>query len=200
MRREIRWPRIVGAAALLVMLAGCAGKSPKVTYYTLAPIAAAGTASAEPLAIGVGPVDLPKALDRSQIATRVGPNRIDYDEFHRWAGTLDADILDVTAVNLSRLLGTDRVAVYPAAAAFPLDVRVLLDIVRFDSDANGSVTLDVRYTLEDGAGTAVDGGAFRTVKGSASDDYEARAAAHSAALGELADTLAARIRALPPAG
>ena len=199
MRRETRWPTAV-AAALLVMLAGCVGKSPKVTYYTLAPIAAAGTASAEPLAIGVGPVDLPKALDRSQIATRVGPNRIDYSEFHRWAGTLDADILDVTAVNLSRLLGTDRVAVYPAAAAFPLDVRILLDVVRFDSDTNGSVTLDVRYTLEDGAGTAVDGGAFRTVKGPASDDYEARAAAHSAALGELADTLAARIRALPPAG
>ena len=200
MRCEPRWPAAVGAAALLVMLAGCVGKSPKVTYYTLAPIAAAGTASSEPLAVAVGPVDLPRALDRAQIATRVSPNRIDYDEFHRWAGTLDADILAVTAVNLSRLLGTDRVAVYPAAAAFPIDVRILLDVIRFDSDATGSVTLDVRYTLEDGAGTAIDGGAFRTVKGSAGDDYEARAAAHSAALGGLAEALAGRIRALPPAG
>lgn len=200
MRREIRWPRIVGAAALLVILVGCVGKSPKVTYYTLAPIAAAGTASSEPLAIAVGPVDLPRALDRAQIATRVSPNRIDYDEFHRWAGTLDADILAVTAVNLSRLLGTDRVSVYPAAAAFPVDVRVLLDVVRFEADAGGTVTLDVRYTLEDGTGAPIDAGTFRTVKGSASDDYEARAAAHSAALGELAETLAGRVRGLPAAG
>ena len=200
MRRDPRWPQAVGAAALLVVFAGCAGKSPKVTYYTLARIAAAGTASSEPLAIAVGPVDLPRALDRAQIATRVSPNRIDYDEFHRWAGTLDADILAVTAVNLSRLLGTDRIAVYPAAAASPLDVRVLLDVVRFEADAGGTVTLEARYTLEDGAGTAIDGGAFRTVKSSAGDDYEARAAAHSAALGELAETLASRIRGLPTAG
>ena len=200
MRRVPRWPSAVGAAALLVVLTGCAGKSPKVTYYTLAPIAAAGTPSSEPLVIAVGPVDLPKALERSQIATRVSPNRIDYDEFHRWAGTLDADILAVTAVNLSRLLGTDRIAVYPAAAAFPLDVRILLDVVRFEADAGGTVTLEARYTLEDGSGAAIDGGAFRTVKGSASDNYEARAAAHSAALGELAETLASRIRGLPAAG
>ena len=146
------------------------------------------------------PCDELTMIDPGLIATRVSPNRIDYDEFHRWAGTLDADILAVTAVNLSRLLGTDRVAVYPAAPAYTPDVRILLDVVRFDADAGGSVTLDVRYTLEDGAGTAIDGGAFRTVKGSAGDDYEARAAAHSAALGDLAETLADRIRSRPSAG
>jgi uncharacterized lipoprotein YmbA len=195
MRREIRWHTAVGAA-LLVLLAGCAGKSPKVTYYTLAPVSAAGTAAAEPLAIAVGPADFPKALDPVKMATRIGPNRIDYDEFHRWAGTLDADFVDVMAINLSRLLGTDRVVAYPAAAAFPVDYRVLFDVVRFESDPGGAVSLEARWVLEDDAGEAVDAGTFRTVQ-SAGDGYESRAAAHSAALGELATAVAGRIRARP---
>ena len=194
MRPEQGCYRAVCATALVVILAGCVGKSPKVTYYTLSPVATAATASGDPLAVAVGPADFPKTLNRVQIATRVGPNRVDYDEFHRWAGTLDADFLDVTAINLSRLLGTDRIVVYPTPASYALDYRVMFDVVRFESDAGGSVTLEVRWVLEDGTGATADAGTFQTVQAAADDDYESRAAAHSRALGEMASALANVIR------
>lgn len=200
MRPEQGSYRAVCATALLVMLAGCVGKSPKVTYYTLSPVAPAATASGEPLAIAVGPADFPKTLNRVQIATRVGPNRVDYDEFHRWAGTLDADFLDVTAINLARLLGTDRVVVYPTPASYPVDYRVMFDVVRFESDTSGSVTLEVRWILEDGTGATADAGFFQTVQSATDDDYVSRAAAHSRALGEMASALANEIRSARSAG
>jgi len=200
MRSEKGCYRAVCAAALLVIVTGCIGKSPNVTYYTLSPVATAATASADPVAIAIGPADFPKSLQRVQIATRVGPNRVDYDEFHRWAGTLDADFLDVTAINLSRLLGTDRVVVYPTPASYALDYRVMFDVVRFEADASGSVTLEVRWILEDGSGGDIDAGSFQTVQAGTDDDYDSRAAAHSRAVGEMASALANEIRSRRSAG
>lgn len=184
----------VGVILLALLAAGCVGQSPRVAYYTLAPVAEPG--AAVPTAIAVGPVDFPRALERSQIATRLGPNRLEYDEFHRWAGNLDEDFLNVAAVNLGRLLATDRVVVYPAAPAFAVDYRVLFDVIRFDADSAGNVSLEARWVLHDGRGETLDVGVVRTTRSAPADDYAARAAAQSDALGELCRTVAGRIRAL----
>ncbi len=37
------------------------------------------------------PVEIPNILDRPQIVTRIGPNKLKIDEFHRWAGRLEED-------------------------------------------------------------------------------------------------------------
>lgn len=189
--------RLLGAAALGVLLAGCVGKSPRVAYYNLSPVV---TPAPMPLAsapaIAVGPADLPRALNRSQIATRLGPNQVEYDEFHRWAGSLTADFLSVAASNLGRLLATDRVIVYPAPPAFDIDYRVLFDVVRFEADADGDVTLEARWILQSGEGETLDVGSVRAVEPAAPEDYAARAAAHSAAVGAVCQEVAGRIRTL----
>lgn len=197
----LRRSALLWVVSLVVLCAGCVGKSPRVSYYTLSPMAAIDTGPPDELAIAVGPADFPRALDRPQIATRIGPNRVEYDEFRRWAGTLTEDFLTVAGTNLGRLLGTDRIVVYPAPPSFDVDYRVLFDVIRFDAEAAGGVTLEARWTLLAGnSGKALDVGTFATTVAADADDYEARAAAHSEAIAALCREIAQEIRRQPPTG
>src|SRR5262245_19194049 len=46
-------------------------------------------AGSGPVSIGVGPVIMPGYLDRTQIVTRSGPDRVKLASFHRWAEPLE---------------------------------------------------------------------------------------------------------------
>lgn len=197
----LRRSGLLAITSLAILCAGCVGKSPRVSYYTLSPVAASAAGPPEELAIAVGPAELPRALDRPQIATRMGPNRVEYNEFRRWAGTLTEDFLTVAGINLGRLLGTDRIVVYPAPPSFEVDYRVLFDVIRFDAEAAGGVTLEARWTLLAGnSGKALDVGYFATTVAADADDYEARAAAHSETIAALCREIAAEIRRQTPTG
>lgn len=197
MRHAIRWAGLLGLTVLMTMLTGCAVRSPDVTYYTLSPVPGSTGTGDGSISLAVGPADFPKALNRTQIITRQSANRVTYDDFNRWAGTLDSDFLATVSVNLSRLLGTDHVAVYPAPPSFPVVYRVTFDVQRFEADASGSVTLETRWLIRDeSSGDALALGQFSTRKTAADDDQEARIAAHSEAVGELSAVIADKIRML----
>lgn len=201
MNIRLRSSGLLAILSLAILCAGCVGQSPRVSYYTLAPVAEATATRPEDLAIAVGPVEFPRALDRAEIATRISPNQVEYNEYRRWAGTLTADFLTVAATNLGRLLGTDRIVVYPVPPSFEVDYRVLFDVVRFDTEATGGVTLETRWTLLAGnSGKALDVGSFATTEAADADDYEDRAAAHSEAIAALCREIADQIRRLPTTG
>jgi uncharacterized lipoprotein YmbA len=180
---------------LAVLVAGCAS-SPDVEYYTLSPQAVgASSTSDQAIALAVGPADFPRALNRVRMMTRSSDNRVTYDEFNRWAGTLASDFLATTATNLSRILGSDRVVVYPTPPTFTIKYRVTFDVQRFDADANGNVTLETRWSLVDGeTGDVLELNHFSTTKTGSAGDYESSAAAHSAAVAELSQVIADHMR------
>ena len=60
------------------------------------------------------------------------PNRVDVDEFNRWAAPLNDSIARVVAGDLAVLLGTPRVATAPLANFNPA-YRVTIDVQRFES-------------------------------------------------------------------
>jgi uncharacterized lipoprotein YmbA len=134
--------------AMLPVLTGCA-TAPPSKFFILSPVTAdaaaqpAGTATA----IGVGPVNLPKYLDRPQIAVRSGANELDYNETHRWAGTLQDNVTDVLAENLALLVPTDKVSVFPWGRSTTIDYQVVAEISRFDADASGNVVLSANWKL-----------------------------------------------------
>jgi uncharacterized lipoprotein YmbA len=183
-----------------MILTGCiGGRSPSVQFYNLSPMAtASGAATADTgAAIAVGPVMFPRSLRRSQVVIRTGPNSVELDEFHRWAGSLESDFVDVLGSNLGALLSTDRVAVYPAEARFPLDYRVVLDVDRFDGTPGGTLVLKVRWAISAG-----DSGEALVVRQSmiqepvAGDTVDALVQAHDAAVAQLSHQIADQIRSL----
>jgi hypothetical protein len=137
---------------LMVFLLAACSTTPVVKYYTLDPgfdiqpdnfQAVSGGA----LAIGVGPVELPKFLDRPQIVTRKSQYRIAVSEFHRWAGSFSEDFLQVLAKNISMLLPAVRVSAYPWTDRFSPSFRISLAVDQFDGRFGGDVVLSVTWSV-----------------------------------------------------
>ena len=142
------WTSVVTA----MLFFGCAGTSPSVTFYTLSPLPETSTDSVgdhveQSPAIGVGPVTLPGYLDRPQIVTRIGQNRLDIAEFHRWGDSLLKDFSRIVAKNISILLSTNRVIVYPWSEEFSPDYQIRLDVEQFDGRLGHSAFLDVKWSV-----------------------------------------------------
>lgn len=137
------------SAVMLSALAGCATTTPASKFYILSPVATEAAAQPANLAtaIGVGPVALPNYLDRPQIAVRSGANELVYSETHRWAEALKDNMINVLAQNLSLLVPTDKVSVFPWGRSITIDYQVVAEISRFDADASGDVVLSVNWKL-----------------------------------------------------
>ena len=191
-----------GAAGFAaVLLAGCLGQAPRVEYFTLshasrAPVAALPGVRPD-LGLAVGPLELPRYLDRPEIVTRDGSHQLTVWSERRWGGSLRTDILRVVAEDLGALLGTARVAVYPAEPRFPVDFRVLLELLEFEGVPGGAVTLRARWTLASPA----DGGALaieetQVSEATAGASWDQLVAAQRAALDRVTRQIAERIGAL----
>lgn len=150
---KIRSAAVWTALAVASQIPGGCATAPS-SFYTLTSTLAAKDRGAQladrGLAIGVGPVRFPEFLDRPQIVSRAGANQLALDEFHRWGGSLQDDFLRVLGENLGQLLGTSWILVEPAEARFPLDFRVIADVLRFEGSNNsGEALLKVRWAVLD---------------------------------------------------
>ena len=192
---------LLATVACALLLMSC-GHSPSVQFYSLTPAAVSSSAAPLDLSLSIGPAQFPRALARSQIVTRAGGNKVNVDEYHVWSAPLEYEFLRVLGDNIAADVQSDRIAVYPATPAFQVDYRILLDVLQFDGIPGESVTLRVRWAFAPPVGEALAVGTFEKVQPTASDNsYNALVAAHSAAIGELARTLTAKLRELgkPPA-
>jgi len=141
-----------GVAALPLLLLGCASTPPS-SFYVLAPIPEAtarnGDNSGGGVSLGLGPVVFPQFLDRPQLVTRGGSNRLDVDEFNRWGGTVQDEFLRVWGENLAHLIGTSRIYVFPTETRVPLDFRITAEVLSFEGVPGGDAILKVRWALQD---------------------------------------------------
>jgi len=134
----------------LVFLAGCGTTRPS-KFYILSPIPAGEsvTATGNEPAIGLGPVVMPKYLDRPQIVQRAGDNQLLLAESHRWAEPLANNFIRVLAENLAATIPVDQVAVYPWSRTTRVDYQVSVDVMRFDADADGNAVLSTDWKVQE---------------------------------------------------
>ena len=188
-----------------VMLAGC-GAFDHSRFYVLTenPAAASRATGISPATtIALGAVQLPAALDRPQIARRLNSDEISYSEYDRWAGPLDEMVRRVLIADLDGRLAPGMILIEnnPTSQA---SRTIAVDILRFDADATGLVTLKARWELLGRSGALV--GAPRNaliVKTGSGRDGEAVAATMSRALADLSGDIAAglgTVAAIEPEG
>ncbi len=145
--------RIVAICGLLVSLGitGCASNGQPVRYFTLEPIDELTLPPPIASVVAVGPVDVPDYLDRPQIVTRRGGNELVFDEFNRWGGPIDDEVTRLLVRHLGKALGRTQVLSYPSRLAAKWDLRVALELKRFDGRMDGDVLLLVNWSLLDEA-------------------------------------------------
>jgi uncharacterized lipoprotein YmbA len=188
--------------AFLVVLGGCAGTSPPANFYVLSSITESAAAPApvgneSSMAIGVGPVNLPDYLDRSQIVTRSSPNELKVAAFDRWAENLKSSFPRILMENLATLLNTDQVALYPWRNYATVKYQVIVDVVQFDAEKGGDAVLIARWTLLEGSGGKVlKRKKSNFSKSLHSNDYQSIVSAQSQTVIEFSREIAEAIKAI----
>jgi uncharacterized lipoprotein YmbA len=191
---------------LLTMIAGCRSAVP-VNFYTLnaeanrslpaAPVADKGK---QTLRISVGPLTLPDYLDRPQLVTFTGVNRLELAESHRWAGPLKQEMTRVIAENVSVLTDRADVFAYPRETPLPPDCQVILDIRQVEARAGQFVNLKAVWWLSTSDRSSQELARISDIRVPVSGlDYETLVAAHSQALLKLSQEIADGINRLSKA-
>ena len=186
----------------IFILTGCRSATSPIEFYSLSPLSAmpgaektAGFGAA--VAVGVGPLQIPKIIDRPQIVSRTGVNRVNVDEFHRWAGSLYEDFLTVLTLNLSALLNTNQVAAYPWEDYFDPDYRIYMDVHQFDGRLGEYALLNVTWTITGRQPSNVLRVRHSVIRETVpSEGYEAFVAAKSRVLAALSREMAPEIMAI----
>ena len=200
------WSLVTGRAFVisciaLMALAGCAGTpSPKTNFYSLSveapvrPEPAAGGAAAPLTRVAVTRVAIPGIADRPQIVSRTASNSVEIFDFHRWAEPLPEAIPRVIAGNLARQLGPGHAVSASIMPALPPDVRVAVDVQRFEAAMGTGVTVEALWSVRPGAGEPR-GGRSLVEEPAAEAGHEGIAAAYSRALAAVARDIAAAVSA-----
>ena len=181
---------------------GCASQPSR--FYLLSAVAnteaaSPGTSGQQGPTIGVGPVTLPRYVDRPQLVTRTSPYELKLAEFDRWAEALDTNFTRVLAENLSILLPTARVVMSPWPRATLLDYQITVDVTHFLSQVGGDSLLIADWTLLKGVGQeALTSGRARFSASSGGHDYAAIVAAMSQTVASLSREIATTIRGVGP--
>lgn len=206
MFNKTRWlynAAMAGVMTALLTASGC-GTTPPSRFYLLETAApdSGAEASAGELHVGIRQVRIPEYLQRNEIVTRKNGAELEPAALHRWAEPLRDGVPRVLIGNISSLLNTEKVSVYPWPGGRPPDYEIDIRIVRFDADDNGVITLNAHWriagesvgehpilrksTIEERFSAGIGGSGF----------YGRIAAAHSRALTELSAAIVKTIQAL----
>jgi len=116
-------------------------------FYSLVALAPSSTSSNSALRIGVGPIEIPRLLNRPQIISRKDNTEILMAEKHQWGGSYKEELVQALTDNLSNLLNTENIEQYPWKFSFKPDYNIRINIERFDGQLGKAVTLRARWRL-----------------------------------------------------
>ena len=188
----LRIAHLISIAIVVIAAWGCS--TTPARFYTLDSTATPDGAPAAHMAVMVGPVSVPASVDQPEFVVQVASNRVELDEFNRWAAPLSDSIARAVAGNLVVLLGTPDVAGSPMANFSPA-YTVTINVQRFESTRNQGTLVDAVWTVHRTAGGAIRSGRTLAQEATQGDSYDALAAAHSQALARMSRDIAAAIRA-----
>jgi uncharacterized lipoprotein YmbA len=187
-----RLANILIACAVATITAGCASSPSRL--YTLSPMAVTTASPISSYTVSVGPVSLPEVVNRLPIVIRTGPNQVSLSEFDRWASPLKGEISRVVAENLVSMLGTPQVTIFPQSLPADASYRVMIDVLRFDSEPGKAATIDAMWTVTSAKQEQTHRRRTKLTEPTQGDDYPALVAAHSRVLGRLSADIARMIR------
>lgn len=181
-------------AALSTILLAC-GTTPNPNLYVLEPIQKLGTtADTENYTYLVGPIVVAEHLNRPEIVNRDTRYRVAVDPLERWAEPLDEGVLRTVAENLTALLNTERVVMYPWAFTNIADFVVRANIHEFGPKSADEVVLDVSWMIGDGKGKVLTLRRSSYAGTRSGNSNAATAAAMSDALGDMSRDIAETLR------
>lgn len=204
-RNKLNQTRWIFAVALTLLTSGCLGRSPDSRLFTLGSEArSVETESGSEIAILVGPARFPRYLETPQMTRRLAGGELEVDEFNRWAGGFEGNVLSALALDLSNRLGSDRIVSHPSTPPFATDYRVRIHFDEFVVGPDDLLRLRVRWAIVagDGSGTPAIGRTDLDIplrSSLAGDSKVAVVSVHDEAIRALGRAIAERVESLEAA-
>ena len=127
------------------------------------------------------------------MARHLNSDEISYSEYDRWAGPLDDMMRRVLVADLDGRLGPGATLIENNPTS-PASLTIAVDVLRFDADAAGVVTIKARWQVLGRAGSLAGAPRAATiVKPGSGREAEAVAATMSRAIADLATQIAASL-------
>ena len=184
--------RLALIAFAAAAISGCSSTPSR--FYTLDSTATTTGAPPSQTAVAVEPASVPASVDQPELVVQVAPNRVEEEEFDRWAAPLEDSIAHAVAGDLSVLLGSPNVTTGRLADFGPAYV-VTINVQRFESVKGQTALLDAVWTVRSVAGAKTQSGRTLARQPVQGEGFDALAAAHSRAIAKLSDAVAGAIRA-----
>jgi hypothetical protein len=186
---------VVGAA----LVAACVSAPPTRFHTLMLPAdtaaSAAHASSATRLSLRIEPVHVPAQVDRPEWVVRGADGEVHVLEQQRWVAPLGDEWRDALGAQLSAQLDALDLSHVAAAPTAPAPYRLQLEVQRFDTVAGHGVRQQTVWTLSAPAG-GPSLSCRSAIDAPATAEPAALAAAHRQALRELAQQIAATLRAL----
>jgi uncharacterized lipoprotein YmbA len=164
---------------------------PTRLYVLTTTIRATPEASSD-LVIGLGPVTVPRYLDRPEIMRRIAPNELAPSPTDRWGEPLESQIARTLGHDLTALLHAQRVVPFPWYMRRDMAAVVEVDILRFEAAADGNALVVARWRVRPTEGAGRTGWFTRSEP--VPPEIDAQIAALSQMIGGLAEEIAAAVR------
>jgi uncharacterized lipoprotein YmbA len=183
----------------LLSLSACFGNSKPTRFYVLSTLTQnskeVDKQHKEQKVVLVGPIELAKYLDRTNIAYRSGANELIISDFDTWAEGLDRSIARTIAQNMSSTLNSSQFTFSPWQSLADPDLEIPIGIERFDCDEKAFCALHIFWSVRQPQGiitSPLSAHGFELQARSAS--VEDQVAALSELLAQASILLAAEIR------
>jgi uncharacterized protein len=181
-------------AGSLSLSLGC-GKSAPAQFYSLSVAPSDKPVAETPcIALGIGPVEFPAYLDRSQIVTRIGANQMHLAEFDQWIEPLRDNFQRALMENLSGLVCAKPLVSHPWPTGGHPERQVAIQVDRFDGTLGQEAVLRVNWTVLDADGKALTWRTADLREQASGPDYASLAAAQSRLVARLAVAVAESLR------
>ena len=189
---RLRHCRFAAFGLLALTVAACS--SPLPALYTIAPVQGPMQTGAPPVVV-VQTIGLARYLDRSQIVRSSEASRLDVQANDWWGEPLGAMLTRVLAEELTQRLPQSTVINEAGAVTASPDAVIEIDVRRLDEDAGGNLILLAQANVNFKSRKSSALRNFRIVVPSSGAGTPELVAAISAAVGQLADGLAAIVAA-----
>lgn len=138
---------------IIILVAGltlCAcGRSKEAKFYMLNPIHPKVVSANRYtyLTIGIDGINTPAFTEKPQLMIYDGLNRVQLEEFHQWAESLDKNIKRVIKANLNTLLPGAVLEEAPWSIEFTPNYNLQINIAEFKVDVYGNSSLFANYVI-----------------------------------------------------
>lgn len=178
--------------AWALLLAACA-HSPAQTFFALSAREGTALKGAPALKIELRRTALPGYLDRPHIVRRATPERLELGGDERWGAPLDEMVGATLAEDLAQRLPSSVVYTDGGAISSAPDVRVEVQLFRFERAASGEVILLAEVAVHTAAAGPATTQRFALTQEPDSGDTSSVVSALSQLLGALSDGIAEMI-------